>query len=115
MLISVILAIFVSSKISAVTINPDFEFVVAKETYVVQQTMDFRMILTDSTYIIFNDTGFYLTTPTDITITLVCINNDISGAGDRDKVVELNEDTSGGNVLFESYLVSNHFSEILWM
>jgi hypothetical protein len=101
MLVSVILAIFISSKISAVTINPGFEFVVGNETYTVQQTMDFSIIIIDSTYIIFNDTGFYLTAPNDITITLVYINDDIAGAGDGDKVVEFNADTSGGNVLFD--------------
>ena len=63
--------------------------------------MIFESITIASSYIIFNDTGFYLTSGNDITITLVYINSDISGAGDGEKVLEFYGDTSAGNVVFD--------------
>jgi len=60
-----ILIIFLSNIISAVTINPDIEFIVGNEIYTVQQTMEFSSITIDSSHIIFNDTGFYITSTND--------------------------------------------------
>ena len=50
--------------------------------------------------IIFNTTGFYVTSDNDISITLVYIDDDITGAGDGDKVLEFYASTTGGNVWF---------------
>ncbi|MFW6121389.1 MAG: PKD domain-containing protein [Petrotogales bacterium] len=62
--------------------------------------MDFANITIPSSYIIFNDTGFYVSSDNDITITLVYINDDIDNAGDGEKVLEFYGDTSSGKVWF---------------
>ena len=89
---------------SPITIDPgdnDVQFIVGNETYTFVQTMDFSSITISSSYIIFNNTGFYITSNNDITVSLVYINNDISGAGDGDKVLEFYANTASGNVLFD--------------
>ncbi len=63
--------------------------------------MNFNRITIDSSYIIFNSTGFYLTSSNDIDITLVYISNDFSGASNGDKVLEFYASTASGNVLFD--------------
>jgi len=75
-------------------------FIVGNETYIKYQTMNFNRITIDSSYIIFNSTGFYVTSGNDIDITLVYIHDDIAGAGDGDKVLEFYASTTGGNVWF---------------
>ena len=97
----VLLASILSFRVSAVTINPNFYFSVGNEYYTVNQTMDFESITIDSSYIIFNDTGFYVTSGNDITLTLVYINDDIAGAVDGEKVLEFYADTTAGSVVFD--------------
>ena len=55
----------------AITITPDTQFIVGNETYTVYQTMDFHTITVGPSYIIFNTTGFDISSDNDITITLV--------------------------------------------
>jgi len=100
MLILVLLASAISFRVSAVTINPGFYFSIGNENYTVNQTMNFENITISSSYIIFNDTGFYVSSGNDITITLVYINDDIAGAGDGEKVLEFYGDTIVGTVWF---------------
>ena len=45
----------------AITVNPGTQFIVGNETYTVNQTMDFSSLTIDSSYFVFNDTGFYVT------------------------------------------------------
>ncbi len=82
--------------------------------------MNFDIITIDSFYIIFNNTGFYITSENDISISLVYINSDISTAGDGDKVLEFNADTTSGTVWFNisgfpvgnSYVIKRDGNEI---
>jgi len=99
-LVVVLLASFVSIGVSAVTISPDTHFIVGNEDYTVHQTMNFNSITIASSYIIFNTTGFYVTSGNDIDITLVYISNDFSGASNGDKVLEFYASTTSGNVWF---------------
>ncbi len=94
------LTVTISNIISAVVINPGFNYSVGNETYTVYQTMDFESITIDTSYIIFNNTGFYITSENDITITLVYISDDLTTTSDGEKVLEFYADTTSGSVLF---------------
>ncbi len=74
--------------VSAIVIDPSMQFVVQNETYTVNATMVFDQIVISDTYIVFNDTGFYVTSPNSITIKLVYINDDIAGAVNGEKVLD---------------------------
>lgn len=87
-------------QVKAVIIDPDMQFVVGNETYQVNQAMDFSSITIGSDYIVFNSTGFFVTSGNDITITLAYLSDNIYGASDGDKVFEFYADTAGGNVWF---------------
>ena len=103
LIISIVLIVSVSSGIMILTTDTEdaVHFIVGNETYTVDETMDFNSITIDYSHIIFNSTGFYVSSGNDITIQLVYINDDITGAGDQEKVIEFFADTSGGNVLFD--------------
>ena len=101
MLVIALLASFFSIRISAIVIGPGYSITVENETYTVDQTMIFESITIASSYIIFNDTGFYVTSGNDIIITLVYINGDIAGAGDGEKILEFYADTTAGSVVFD--------------
>jgi hypothetical protein len=62
--------------------------------------MEFSLITIDSSYIIFNTTGFYITSDNDIGITLVYIHSDFSTASNGHKVLEFYATTSSGTVWF---------------
>ena len=96
----ILLLLTLAFQVKAVTIDPDIQFIVDNETYTVYQTMDFSSITIASSYIIFNSTGFYVTSGDDITISLVYLSDDIAGAGDGGKVLEFYADTTSGNVWF---------------
>jgi hypothetical protein len=63
--------------------------------------MNFGSITLDTSYIIFNSSGFYVSSGNDITITLVFLSDDITGAVDKEKVLEFYTDTSSGSVVFD--------------
>ena len=96
-----VLLLIVSVSAQAVVINPDVQFVIGNETYTVYQTMDFSSITIASSYIIFNSTGFYITSGNAITITLVYLNGDIEGAGDDETIVEFYATTGSDSVDFD--------------
>lgn len=100
MLVIGLLATLAFNSVFAVTINTDTRFIVGNEDYTVYQTMNFNQITIDSSYIIFNSTGFYITSGNDIDITLVCISSDFSGASNGDKVLGFYASTTNGNVWF---------------
>jgi hypothetical protein len=102
-----LLSIFISFLIinftyfvSAIVIDKNFEFKVENETYKTNSTMTFNRITIDDTYIIFNNTGFYVTSQNDITIILVFINNDIPNADDGEKILDFYAATNSGKVWF---------------
>ena len=83
-----------------VIIDPDIEFIVENETYVVQTSMDFDSITISETYIVFNTTGFHISSPNNIRITLVSLHGDITGADNGEKVLAFYAETSNGEVWF---------------
>ena len=99
---TLLLIMSVSSGILIFRTNPPdiVRFIVENETYSTNQAMHFNSIAIASSYIIFNTTGFYVTSDNDISITLVYIDDDITGAGNGDKVLEFYASTTGGNVWF---------------
>ncbi|MCK5031261.1 MAG: hypothetical protein KAR64_07330, partial [Thermoplasmatales archaeon] len=99
---TLLLIMSVSSGILIFRTNPPdiVRFIVENETYSTNQAMHFNSIAIASSYIIFNTTGFYVTSDNDISITLVYIDDDITGAGDGDKVLEFYASTVSGNVWF---------------
>ena len=97
---SILFIYCVASTISAVTITPDITFVVGNEQYVVDHTMKFQSITIASTYIIFNTTGFYLTSEQDVLVTLYYLNSDIAGAEDNEKLLSFTAEVSGGTITF---------------
>ena len=110
-MIAVIIAVIISIQITGVIINPGIEFVVGNKTYSVQAIKDFSSITIDSDYIIFNSTGFYVTSSNIIGITIIYISNDFVDANNGDKVVEFDADTSSGSVLFDlsGFVVGNYY------
>ena len=108
----VIILIVLVFKVKAVTINTDIQFVVENETYSVYQTMEFSSITIDSTYIIFNETGFYLDSENNILISLVFLKEDIDSAIDGDKILEFYADTTSGNVWFNisGFILSTNYT-----
>jgi hypothetical protein len=101
LLIFVVLVILFVFDVSAVTVTTDTKFVVGNETYTFSHTMYFHTITVGDSYIIFNETGFYVSSGNDITITLVYINDDITYAGDGEKVLEFTAETTAGSVVFD--------------
>ena len=101
-IISIILLVSVSSGIVILTTDTEdaVHFIVGNETYTVDETMDFSSITIAYSYIIFNTTGFCVTSGNNILISLVYLNDDINDVSDGDKVLEFYADTSSRNVWF---------------
>lgn len=89
-----------SSLVSAVIITPSMQFIVQNETYTVNATMVFDQITISDTYIVFNETGFYVTSPNSITIRLVYINDDVTGAVVGERVLDFYAIATSGTVWF---------------
>jgi len=87
LLVFVVLVVFFVFDVSAVTVTTDTVFVVGNETYTFSHTMDFHTIGVGESYIVFNETGFYVSSGNAITITIVYINDDITHAVDEEKVL----------------------------
>jgi len=96
----IILMLILVFQIKGVNINSDIEFLVGNESYILDQNMEFSSITIDSSYIVFNSTGFYITSGNDIDITLVYLKDDIASSIDGDKILEFYASTTGGNVWF---------------
>ena len=62
--------------------------------------MSFSHITVELNHVIFNTTGFYVTSSNDINITLLYLHGNISGGDVDDKVLEFDADTTAGNVWF---------------
>ena len=98
---SIFLLLGSSFLVSAIVIDPSMQFVVQNETYTVNSTMVFDQIIISDTYIVFNDTGYYVTAPNSITITLVYINDDIFGAVNGEQILDFYATTGSGTVSFD--------------
>jgi hypothetical protein len=100
-----------SFVVSALIIDPSMQFVVQNETYQVNATMVFSQIVISDTYIVFNTTGFYVTSPTSITIKLVSINDDMIGAVNGEKVLDFYAIATSGTVGFSlsGFPVNNEY------
>lgn len=111
-ILNVSLLLGFSFMVSAIIINPTMQFIVQNETYKVNSTMVFNQIIIDSTYIVFNNTGFYVFSQNSITITLVYINDDIIGAVNGEKVLDFYATTTAGTVWFNlsGFPATNEYS-----
>ncbi|MFA5101964.1 MAG: dockerin type I domain-containing protein [Candidatus Thermoplasmatota archaeon] len=111
LVIGILLLLGISNPVSGVIVDPSMQFIVQNETYTVNATMEFEQIIISDTYIVFNDTGFYVASPNSITIKLVYINDDISGASNGERVLDFYATTSGGTVVFDlsGFPVSNEY------
>ncbi len=98
--LSVLLFSLLSSSLLAVVIKPNFYFSVGNELYTVNQSMNFESITISTSHIVFNNTGFHVSSGNDITITLVFINDDILNAINGEKVLEFYANTTSGTVWF---------------
>jgi hypothetical protein len=95
--------------VSAVIIDPSMQFVVENETYTVNSTMVFDEITVSDTYIIFNETGFYISSPNSITIKLVYVNDAITDAVNGELILDFYAITTSGTVWFNiSGFTVNH-------
>ena len=84
--------------VQSVIIEPGVEWEIGNETYTVNQSMNFSSIIIADTYIVFNNTGFNVTAPSNIGITLDYIDEDIKNVANGTKVVGFYADTIGGSV-----------------
>jgi|GEM_PF-3822625 len=101
LLVFVLLVLFFVFDVSAITVTTYNNFKVGNETYTFSHNMIFHTIIVGDSYIIFNETGFYVASDNAITITLVYINDDITNAVDGEKVLEFYADTTAGSVVFD--------------
>ena len=95
-----LIASFFSTTTIALTIHPDIVFKVENEEYTVSNTMIFEQITIDSSYIIFNTTGFYVDSANDIAISLDYLHNYVQDAKNGNIVLAFYANTIGGNVWF---------------
>ena len=72
----------------AIWISVGTQFVVQNKTYTVTHTMNFHTITISDTYIVFNTTGFFVTSGNAITISLSFIHSNIAGVENGVKVLE---------------------------
>lgn len=107
----IFLILGVSLVVSAIVIDPSMQFIVENETYMVNATMVFYQIIISDTYIVFNDTGFYVSSPNSITIKLVFIKDNIPSAVNGEKVLDFYTIATGGNVWFNlsGFPVNNQY------
>ena len=98
--------------VSSVFIYPGTYFSVGNEEYTVNEIMNFGQIVISDDYIIFNETGFFVSSVNDIIITIVFINDDITNAIDGEKVIEFYADTNSGSVTFiiSGFPVGNNYT-----
>ena len=96
----IILMLILVLQVKSVNIDTDIQFIVDNETYTVYESMDFSSITIDSSYIVYNSTGFYITSENDIDITLVYLKDDIASSIDGDKILEFYASTISGDVWF---------------
>ena len=75
-------------------------FHVQNEKYNVTPTMLFKQLIHAETYMQFNDTGFHITAPNNINITLHFLNASMLNADELDKLVNFTTYTSSGLAWF---------------
>jgi len=75
-------------------------FHVQNEQYNVTPTMLFKQLIHAENYMQFNDTGFYITSPNNINITLHFLNSSMLNANETDKLVNFTAYTPSGLVWF---------------
>jgi hypothetical protein len=80
-------------SVSAIVVDPTMEFIVENETYRVNFSMVFDQVITSDTFIVFNTTGFYVSSPVPLTLTLVYLHPAISDATDGEKILDFFAET----------------------
>lgn len=86
------------------SVSPEVLFVLGNHTYKANHTMNFTNVTISSDYIAFNGTCFQATSDNNITVKVVYVHPNITGAGDGDEVLHFYANTTGGNVWFDFYL-----------
>ncbi len=86
--------------VSSVTISTDIVFQAGNRNFTVYQTMDFEQILIDIENVTFNNTLFNITSPNNINITLVYLNDNIAVALNDERILEFIANTTSGSVEF---------------
>lgn len=76
-------------------VEPGYEYSIENEIYRVNAPMNFSRVIDTDTFIIFNNTGWNITAPSNILITLRHINESTSNSVENDELLE-----------FEVYMVS---------
>jgi len=84
----------------AVTITTDIQFEIENETYTVSSTLDFSSITISDNYVVFNTTGFYVTSTNDIIIILDFVHSDMSQVGNDSLALQFDAITNGPNNVF---------------
>ena len=99
LLLNIILCMNIIS--ADVVVDTNWEFTVDNETYVVNDTTrTFSQIVIDDAYIVFNSSGFNITSANPITIYIDYIDNDIIHANNNDLILEFVANTNAGTVTF---------------
>jgi hypothetical protein len=111
LMIGILFLLGSSVIVSSIVIDPSTQFVVQNETYTVNATMVFDQIVVSDTYIVFNDTGFTVSSSNSITIKLVYIDSDIPGAVNGERVLDFYATVSSGTVVFDlsGFPVNNEY------
>lgn len=99
-----------SGIINYIEVGESVHFVVNTQTYSVDEAMPFHTIIIDSDYIVFNNTGFHITTTKDLGIALDYINDDIWNSN-QDEVI-LIFDVTETTTLASEYTLSGFPSGI---
>jgi len=100
LLILLVVILILNSEVLAITVDTSTSFVVENETYKFYRIMNFHTITIANSYIIFNTTGFCISSSNSILVTLVYLHKDIPRAGDGKKVLEFYAKTISGTVIF---------------
>ena len=109
----------VAYSVPSIDLGENVIITVGNEQYNMSTSLPFSSITLGSTYVIFNNTGFYITSTNSINMSLYYISNNFASASEGDSLIQFDANTIGGNVLFtiagftsnEEYTIErdNHF------
>ncbi len=93
-----------SGLITYLDIDDSVQFIVDTQTYSVEESMHFHTIIIDSDYIVFNTTGFHITSTKNLDISISYLNEDIWHANHDDLI--LTYDVTEPNSQTSEYILS---------
>lgn len=97
------LSLYCVSTVDAdLVVDTSWVFDVGNQNYTISSgTLNFDKIMVNSSWIVFNSTGFNISSTDGINISLISLSDNIVGASVDDKVLSFNADTSAGTVWFD--------------